>query len=172
MRREQLFFPPSLEIQAEAKEGERNKPCKPAIVDDQSQNHEKQAAVDGVANIAVRAALDEFVVFFDDNVGTPISAQGCPRPKRDKKAAQRDDIRDDSDKKGVPPEERSGTYSQWPPKHKEQHEGDDKGNGTPLASTLSLEGGLGRRCGDNPVQDNNHKTEIDKLCGDIWHGWR
>ena len=61
-----------------------------------AEDHHQEPGINRMANQAIRTGLNQFMLLFQGNPGTPVSAQRCPRPNGDKKADQHECVADDS----------------------------------------------------------------------------
>ena len=66
-----------------------------------AEDHHQEPGINGMANQAIRTGLNQFMLLFQGNPGTPVSAQRCPRPNGDNKADQYERVADDSGRECV-----------------------------------------------------------------------
>ena len=161
--------PRTEEISPGARSKETDNPeCKSSdapVQDRPAQHHQERAVVHRMPYIGIGAALDEFMVFLQDNPGTPVTAESDTRPKHNDESKQADHIRDDVNRQRLWPEDRTCIERISDARRQnEGNEGDDEHRHAP-ALAASHYGSLGKKSTHQEEEEENPEAEKDELPG-------
>ena len=82
-----FFFLGRFSPEADGDEEEADEAADVPLLDGGGEGHGEQASVDRMADEPVRAAHDQFVIFFQRDRAAPVASEGGPGPETEAKSA-------------------------------------------------------------------------------------